>query len=258
MGVSLLEALKHMTDGTPQKTTAVYDLFLQAAAYRDKPEDKCLELFKKAFFENRALAIKCLFYIRDIRAGLGERRFFRICLKWLALAQQDTAIAIMPEIPNFGRWDDLFVLLDTPVQKNMADLLVNQLIKDLHSANPSLLAKWMKSCNATSKESRQTANKLRVLLRLNQKQYREMLTLLRKKINLTETQMSEHDWNKIKYEHVPAEALKKYAYAFWYHDKDRFMSAKNIKLTGKVPHKPYYDEQVMLQTLNNMRYGKLI
>lgn len=254
MGVSLVDILEHKDVTKP--CNMVWNMLCYAPNSRLNTENECLNVFKRAFFENPELALRCLFYIRDVRAGLGERRFFRICLKWLAIAQQKIAIQIMPEIPNFGRWDDLFVFIGTPVQKEMANLLSSQLVKDLQTEKPSLLAKWMKSANATSKESRETGNKLRVLLGLNQKQYRKMLTTLRSKINLIETQMSEHNWHKIKYEQVPAEAMRKYAWAFYEHDKMRFLNNKNLKI-GVRKEYPKINKEDMLKTLQGLRYSRI-
>ena len=44
--------------------SALLDFFAQAGAMRQSP-DKALELFQKAFGENRLYAIRTLFYLRD-------------------------------------------------------------------------------------------------------------------------------------------------------------------------------------------------
>lgn len=48
---------------------ALMDLFALGAAYRTRSDEDCILLFKKAFEENEAYAMKCLFYIRDVRGG---------------------------------------------------------------------------------------------------------------------------------------------------------------------------------------------
>lgn len=48
---------------------ALMDLFALGAAYRTRSDEDCILLFKKAFEENETYAMKCLFYIRDVRGG---------------------------------------------------------------------------------------------------------------------------------------------------------------------------------------------
>ena len=57
-------ALTHKTTNS-----AVYDMFAFGGAYRSRSEADCIFLFKKAYEEDRDLALKCLFYLRDVRGG---------------------------------------------------------------------------------------------------------------------------------------------------------------------------------------------
>lgn len=45
------------------------DLFGLGAAYRARSREDCIFLFKKAFDEDPTYAMKCLFYLRDVRGG---------------------------------------------------------------------------------------------------------------------------------------------------------------------------------------------
>lgn len=78
MNNSFFDSLKRQTNFTEtengaiaHKSTlnAVYDMFALGGAYRERSDEDCIVLFQKALKENETLAIKCLFYLRDIRGG---------------------------------------------------------------------------------------------------------------------------------------------------------------------------------------------
>ena len=47
----------------------VYDLFAMGGAMRESDEKACILLFKQAYDEDPTMALRCLFYLRDIRGG---------------------------------------------------------------------------------------------------------------------------------------------------------------------------------------------
>lgn len=126
------------------KTTKsdVLDMFAMGGAYRRRKEEDCILLFKSALEENESLAMKCLFYLRDILQGQGERRFFRVCFKWLCEEKPKVAKRNLDKIAEYGRWDDLIYATDgTDLQEDAFDIIQTQLILDLNSKTPSLLRK---------------------------------------------------------------------------------------------------------------------
>ena len=96
--------------------SGLLDLFAMGAAYRTRTNEDVIMLFKNAYEENPTYALKCLFYIRDIRGGQGERRFFRVATKWLATADTAAMERNLIHVPEYGRWDDLFNFLGTPLE----------------------------------------------------------------------------------------------------------------------------------------------
>ena len=92
--------------------SACLDLFSLCGGMRNNI-DNLRKLFVKAYGENAILAIKILFYMRNIRGGLGERNSFRVLLKELATYYPTAARQIVYAVPEYGRWDDLLVLLET-------------------------------------------------------------------------------------------------------------------------------------------------
>lgn len=65
------EKIKTENGATAYSTTksAVLDLFALGGSYRNRDDAACIALFDAAMAENEALALKCLFYLRDIIGG---------------------------------------------------------------------------------------------------------------------------------------------------------------------------------------------
>lgn len=215
-------------EGLAHKSTLndLYDMYALGGAYRNRSDDDCILLFKKAFEQDEAMAMKCLFYLRDILQGQGERRFFRVCLKWLANEHPNAVRRNLEYVSEFGRWDDILVLLGTKVEKDVVNLVREQLKVDLESLEVSngavsLLGKWLPSENASSEATKTTAKHLRARLGFTAKQYRKILSALRKRINVLECLMSANEWDKIDYSKIPSKAGLKYRKAFERHDIER-------------------------------------
>ena len=200
------------------------DMFAMGAAMRSRSDADIILMWRKAFAENPVYALKCLFYIRDVRGGQGERRFFRICIRDLAIQNTEALLRNIEYIPEFGRYDDLYSLIDTPAEDAAFAFIKKQLALDLQCETPSLLAKWLKSENTSSKESRRLAGRTRQYLGMSHKQYRKTLSILRARINVLERLMSEGRWDEIEFDKIPSKAGMKYKNAFARHDLER---AKN-------------------------------
>lgn len=221
----MLNALKNATNYTmtengalTHKTTNsnLLDMFAMGAAMRNRSDEDVILMFRKAFKENPVYALKCLFYIRDVRGGQGERRFFRTVIKDMAynLGTQEAIQRNMELIPEYGRWDDLYAFIDTPLRNEALGVIKHQLALDVQCKTPSLLAKWMPSENASSKETHRLGNITREYLGMTHKEYRKVLSALRSKINIVEKLMSENRWDEIEFDKIPSRAGLIYKNAF--------------------------------------------
>ena len=238
---------------------AVYDMFALGGAYRSRTDEDCILLFKNAFEENQELALKCLFYLRDIRGGQGERRFFRVCFKWLAKEYPEVALRNLINIPEFGRWDDLYsvVYSHNDVAIEAFKFMKNQLELDKKSLDAgekegvSLLAKWLKSENASSIETKKLATATRKALHLSHKEYRKILSALRSRINIVEKLMSEGKWEEIQYAKLPSKAGLIYRNAFARRDAERYEEFINNKET-KVNAGTLYPYDIVQKVTNKL------
>lgn len=211
---------------------ALLDLNFSVASLRSASEQDIFRRFSKAFFEDKMAAMKWLFYARDVRGGLGERRLFRACMVPMAKDFPEYVAPMVALVPEYGRWDDLWCLLDTPVRDNVLGLVGGQLAGDISNAAEhkpiSLLAKWMPRCKTSSKQTRHYAKILRQHLHMTERVYQHTLADLSRYLLVVEQQMSGQKWDDIDYQRVPSRANLQYNSAFLRHDEDRrraFLSA---------------------------------
>ena len=246
---------------------SLLDFFGQATAMRYMDSDDVIELFEKAFEEDNLMAIKCVFYIGDILGGQGERRTFRILLKYIAINHTKALSNNLRFIPELNRWDSIYELFDTPLEDKAIEMLKEQLLMDIKLDTPSLAAKWCKSCNASSNETKRLGRKTARLLNLgnfidpntfetkkkNEFIYRKVLTTLRDKINVVEVFMSSNNWDDINYNHVPSKAMANYKNAFKKNDSGRFSDYVDKLATGdsKINTKALYPYEIVKKIIRN-------
>ena len=202
------------------------DFNFKLSQYRNMTVKEIQNDFTKVFFENPLIATKFIFYVGDIRGGLGERKIFNACITWLANNKPEIALALLKFIPEYTRWDNLAKLtMNNNVGDEALNIIKTQLKSDWDNMNQhksvSLCAKWMPSVNASSKETKRLANYICARLEATPRQYRKMLAQLRKYIDVVEVKMSANDWGSIEYSAVPSQANLKYNSAFLKRDEER-------------------------------------
>ena len=253
-------AVKRLTTGS-----AVYDMFAMGGAMRKRSDSDCIVMFREAFKEDPVYALKCLFYLRDARGGQGERRFFRVCMHDLAKTNADAARRNLEYVPMFGRYDDLYLFVGTPLEKDAFDFIKKQLVLDMNSKTPSLLAKWLKSENTSSMTSRKLGKKTRTYLGMTPRQYRKTLSILRTRINVLEKLMSAGKWDMIEFDKIPSRAGLIYKNAFARHDVERMKTElKNVRsfsdfakdTNAKVNAKVLYPYECVAEALKCFRTGR--
>ncbi len=198
------------------------DLFATIGAIRREPEQEIISRFIKAYAEERDIAMKILFFGRDVRGGLGERRVFHVIVNWLADHEPEALQKNIALIPEYGRFDDLLALMGTACEKDAMDVIKNQLKKDMEAdTEVSLLAKWLPSINASSRETVRLGKRIARYLGMSDEQYRKILVQLRKKIQIIENNLREKDYS-FDYGKQPSKALFKYRKAFVRNDGVRY------------------------------------
>ena len=201
------------------------DLFATIGALRNAREMEIITRFVRAYAEDPELAMKMLFYCRDIRGGLGERRVFRTILRYLANAHPGSVRRNLRLISGYGRWDDLVVLIGTCCEGEAVELIRRQLKTDLEALERgegvSLLAKWLPSVNASAPETVKAGKRIARALGMTDAEYRKALVRLRAGIRIIENRLREKDYT-FSYAAQPARAMMKYRKAFRRNDGERY------------------------------------
>ena len=236
------------------------DLFSTIGAMRYLSDKEIINRFVRAYIEDADLAMKILFYGRDVREGLGQRRTFRVIIKWLAQNHKDSFVKNMSFIPEYGRFDDLLEMIGTDCEKNVLEFIAHQLKEDLSKKDGvSLLAKWLPSINASDERTIYNAKIVAKYLNMSLADYRKTLSLLRKKIGIVENNLREKDYT-FDYAKQPSKAMFKYHQAFLRNDEKRYNEFLQEVLDGKKTLHintlmPYEIVRQVLEKLG--KYGKL-
>ncbi|MCL2015024.1 MAG: DUF2828 domain-containing protein [Defluviitaleaceae bacterium] len=275
-------ALTHLSSGS-----CCLDLFAVIGALRSRPEQEILTLFDRAWAENADVAIKMLFYARDIRGGLGERRVFRLLLKQLAKNNPASVIKNLWAIPEFGRFDDLLPLIDVhntkssdneksdneksaeksvsaevleciniQFAKDMAILQAEETAESTETSKISLLGKWLPSINTSSAETVRLGKIVAKSLNLSAAEYRKALTKLRAKIAIVENFLREKDYS-FDYSKQPSKAMLRYRAAFLRNDESRYKAFLESVKKGetKLNTGTLYPYEIIRKILNDYNFN---
>jgi hypothetical protein len=195
------------------------NLFFSIGAMRGQSSDKVISMFSKAFNEEPLVALRTLFWARDVRGGAGERKIFRDVLSYLVANKPEVVRTNLNLIPEYGRWDDIHVLFDTSLENDAVSLLV----EGLKNGN-GLCAKWMPRKGLVF-------NKVRKSLKLDPKSLRKLIVSLS---NTVEQKMCSNRWEEIEYPKTPSLAMSRYTKAFGRNDNERFSQFIESLKKGEV------------------------
>lgn len=215
------------------------DLNFAVASLRHMSESDIVNKFMRAFYENKLLAMKWLFFARDVREGLGERRLFRVVMEHIANEEPNMVSALIKLVPEYGRYDDLWCLLDNDkLAPHIFHFIAEQINDDwinMQNNKPiSLIAKWLPSINASSTETKRYGKMICKALGLSEREYRKYLSQFRKYLDVVEVKMSDKNWSEINYETVPSRANLIYKDAFLRNDTERRAEYLNKLANGEV------------------------
>lgn len=214
-----------VTQGSSQ--SACLDLFATIGALRNAAGGEIHQRFTRAYAENPDLAMKILFFARDVRGGLGERQTFRRILRALTVHAPESVRKNIRFIGEYGRFDDLLTLLHTSCEQDALDFIRMQLDADVEALEKggelSLLAKWLPSVNASNRVTVLHAKRIARALGLRDAEYRRLLVRLRAKIHILENNLRERDYS-FDYARQPSKAMYKYRQAFLRNDGERYQA----------------------------------
>lgn len=216
------------------------DMFFLAGASRSLSESQIITIFNKAYASSPRIALKVLFWARDIRGGAGERRFFRVIWKYIHDYQPSIFWKLIHLVPEYGRFDDTFENI------GVSDKLLKYIDEALATEN-KLFAKWFPRKGLYFSSLHRYQN-------VSPKTLRKFLV---NHTEVIETNMCNNEWQGITYPHVPSVAMNKYRKAFFKHDADRFsMYIESVKKgETKINASAIFPNDIVKKFLNHRRYG---
>ncbi len=238
------------------------DFFGTAGALRTAEKERITRLFSEAWKADPLFAAKIVFYARDVRGGLGERKTFRTLLQYMAEQHPEGLRPNLDLIGVYGRYDDLYCLIGTPLEDEMWAAMKKQFEEDrqnLQAGNAvSLLAKWIKTADASSENTRKLGILTAQKLGYSVYEFKRLVRAMRKQIGIVETLMSASRWDEIRYSAVPSRAMMIYRNAFMKHDADRYgqFIRKAADGTETIHSATLYPYDIVEKVLQSVRCGR--
>lgn len=203
MSVAYEDMRQHLSRGASEDdVTAVVNLMINMKT-------------NQAFRDLAALA----FQTRDVRGGRGERRLFYLMFKAIAAYNLELAQDLIPLIPEYGSWDDMFTLATElpPILKlkifRVAAAQLEEDEKALATGEPiSLLGKWAprEGKAIASDFARHLSGNINPLVKHSQvmASYRRRLVRLNAALKTVETLECANKWDQIEPGRVPVVARR--------------------------------------------------
>lgn len=190
------------------------DLFFNIGASRGKDLTRAFNLAKA---ENEELATKILLWSRDVRQGAGERQIFKDLVK--NIATKSNIKSLINKIIELGRFDDLFVFLDTEFENDIVTTYVQAIVE-----GNALAAKWLP-------RKGKMFNLVRKALEVDPKTLRKKVVHLS---NTVEQKMCAKEWDDIEFDKVPSLASSRYMTAFHRNAADKYEQYKQALVKGET------------------------
>lgn len=268
MAMTLAEALAKETNITTtdngavaRKTTesSLLDFFSVCGAMRNSSVDDIINIFGKAYADDALNALRILFYTRDVRGGVGERKTFRTILNYLGNAHPEAVVANMDLIGGiYGRFDDLYALINTKAEKDMWEYMraiYDADMENMENGEPiSLWAKWVANPNNKLPKTKELGRKTAKGIGFGKQGYTtycKNLSKMRKYLDLPEIKIAAKDYANIDYSKVASKCLMKYRGAFQKHDSERY--TKFLEAVEKGEKKINTSTVVPYDILHNVR-----
>ena len=245
----------HSSSGDPR-----LDLFFKGFV-RGCSEDNLNNMLTVSWCKYPEDTVKLIIHSRDCRGGKGEKKVSHQGMLWLRKNKPLTYIMNLATYLEHGYFKDLLQLAGFAHDFNLntlgvtdnyieleilAEYLKEDIEKMKEGKNISLAAKWAPSEGKHFDIKYGFAEDLaNMLFPINQKkEYRLMLSKLRKQLNIVETLTTQNKWNEIQYSKVPAKAHRLLRKAFLKHAPEQYeeyldklrLGKEKINFKGTHPH----------------------
>lgn len=207
---------------------------------RGAPIKDLLETFRKAWIENKEIAIQNFFNMRDVRGGKGEKLIPQILLVLLKKCVPNAYQVIVQKMIDYGYWKDVMRVVEIDTRLNLetrkkkkanndvsieVKLFAKQLESDIETlknhategkkATISLCGKWApREKSHFNHHPIFLAKKIMTEMKMQEKEYRKMLSKLNEHLNILEMLMSKQEFEKIDFSQIPSVAMRKMRTAF--------------------------------------------